>query len=361
MKRASLEGVKDLFLPFAVVSVVGMMIFPLPSFALDVLLMCNIAFALALLISTLYLEAPERFTALPTILLLATIFRLGLNISTTRELLSTGEAPDVVAAFGSYVVRGNLVVGVVVFAIVTLIQFIVIAKGAERVAEVAARFTLDAMPGKQMSIDADVRAGVLSMADARERRAALHQESKLFGALDGAMKFVKGDAIAGLLITLINITAGLTIGVLQLDLSLPEAFERFVIFTIGDGLTSQIPALFVAVAAGIAVTRVGSSNERSFVGREMLAQLGREPQAMVTTGGVLSVLSLVPGLPMLPFLGMAIFLWIGAHRAGSRPSVSSGASEVIGISSEGVLSSCAAAYPYRCAHHSRDPAIFRES
>ena len=191
------------------------MIFPLPAGILDLLLMLNIAFALSLLISVVYLKEPERFTSLPTILLLSTLFRLGLNVSTTRELLSSGQAPGVIEAFGSFVAGGNLIVGAVVFLIVTLVQFLVVAKGAERVAEVSARFTLDAMPGKQMSIDADVRAGMLGLNEAREKRLELHQESKLYGSLDGAMKFVKGDSIAGLLIIVINISAGLLVGVTQ--------------------------------------------------------------------------------------------------------------------------------------------------
>jgi type III secretory pathway component EscV len=305
--------IQDLILPLAIVSVVGMMIFPLPTVLLDMLLMCNISFSLALLISCVYLSEPERFTSLPTILLLTTLFRLGLNISTTRQLLGTGEAPEIVTAFGGFVVGGNLLVGVVIFSIVTIVQFLVIAKGAERVAEVAARFTLDAMPGKQMSIDADIRAGILSLTDAREKRADLHRESKLFGALDGAMKFVKGDAIAGLLITVVNIVAGLIVGVTSLKLSLSEAASRFTLFTIGDGLVSQIPALLVAVSAGIAVTRV-SEKEGSFLSRDVFSQLAREPQALGTTTFLLLILAIVPGLPSLPFLGMALIFGVATIK-----------------------------------------------
>lgn len=294
----------DLLLPVAVVSVVGMMILPLPIVVLDLLLMCNLVFALSLIVASVYLIEPERFTALPTVLLLSTLFRLGLNISTTRQLLAYGEAPEIVATFGEFVVQGNLVVGAVIFAIITLVQFMVIAKGAERVAEVAARFTLDAMPGKQMSIDADVRAGVISLNEARERRKDLHRESKLYGALDGAMKFVKGDAIAGLIITVINISAGLLIGVYQLGMSFSEAAHRYTIFTVGDGLVSQIPALLVAVAAGICVTRV-ADKEGQFVSREMISQLSREPRAVTTTAAIVGGLALVPGLPIIPFLTLA--------------------------------------------------------
>ena len=306
---------KDLFLPLAVLAVVGMMIFPLPAGVLDILLMFNISFSLALLASAVYLTEPERFTSLPTVLLLTTLFRLGLNISTTRQLLGSGEAPQVVTAFGNFVVGGNIIVGVVVFSIVTIIQFIVIAKGAERVAEVSARFTLDALPGKQMSIDADLRSGILNLAEARERRLALQREAKLYGALDGAMKFVKGDAIACVLITLINISAGLVIGVTRHGLSLGEALQKYTVFTVGDGLVSQIPALLVAVSAGIAITRVGDK-EDSLLGRDIFAQLSAEPQALSTAGLILCVLAFVPGLPLLPFFSMGLcFLW-GAHRRG---------------------------------------------
>ncbi len=314
MRAAGRSEIKDLILPLAVVAVVGMMVFPLPPFILDILLVLNISFSLALLVSAVYLAESERFTSLPAILLLATLFRLGLNISTTRQLLAHGEAPDVVVAFGEFVVSGNLVVGVVIFVIVTLVQFLVIAKGAERVAEVAARFTLDAMPGKQMSIDADVRGGILSLTEAREKRRELQRESKLFGALDGAMKFVKGDAIAGLLITLINISAGLVLGVTQQGLGLSAALHKYTLFTVGDGLVSQIPALLVAVAAGIAVTRV-EDKEGSFVGRDMFKQLAREPQSLSTTGGVLLVMGVLPGLPALPFLCMGGVLVLIAYKA----------------------------------------------
>lgn len=303
----------DLILPAAVVAVVGMMIFPLPIEVLDLLLMFNIAFALCLLISVVYLREPERFTSLPTILLLSTLFRLGLNVSTTRQLLSTADAPGVVEAFGNFVTGGNLIVGAVVFLIVTLVQFMVVAKGAERVAEVAARFTLDAMPGKQMSIDADVRAGILSVTDARQRRIELQQESRLYGALDGAMKFVKGDSIAGILITLINISAGLLVGVTQQKLGLTQALSTYTVFTIGDGLASQIPGLLVAVAAGIAVTRV-HSKDGSFVGRDMFLQLSEEPQAIRTTAIVLMMLGLVPGLPMYSFFGLAAVMFFIAEK-----------------------------------------------
>jgi flagellar biosynthesis component FlhA len=309
--------ISDLVLPVAVVAVVGMMIFPLPPAALDALLMVNISFALVLLVSAVYLAEPATFTALPTILLLSTLFRLGLNISTTRQILGQGSAPDIVLAFGSFVVGGSLIVGVVVFSIITLVQFLVIAKGAERVAEVAARFTLDAMPGKQMSIDADVRSGIIGLEEAKEKRNDLQRESKLYGSLDGAMKFVKGDAIAGLLITLINISAGLIIGVSQLGLSFNEAIQRFTLFTVGDGLVSQIPALLIAVGAGIVITRVENKDGR-FPGRDLFSQLGREPQALATTGIMLIILAMLPGLPMISFFLMGLVLIFLAYRGFSN-------------------------------------------
>ena len=240
---------RDLLLPLILLLVVGMMIFPLPVLLLDFLLVCNITLSLSLLLGSVYLLEPERFTSLPTVLLLATLFRLGLNISTTRQVLGEGTAPDVVAAFGRVVISGNLVVGIVIFLIVALVQFLVIAKGAERVAEVAARFTLDAMPGKQMAIDADIRAGILSLSEARDRRKDLQRGSRLYGALDGAMKFVKGDAIAGLIITGINMVGGFFVGIVQRGLDVFTAAHRYTIFTICDGLVSQLPALLTAVAA----------------------------------------------------------------------------------------------------------------
>jgi type III secretion protein V len=310
-----MRGLKELFIPFGVMAVVAMMVFPLPPVLLDLLLIFNIGFSILLLLSALSLAEPERFTSLPTVLLLATLFRLALNIATTRQLLGEGEAPAVVAAFGETVVGGNLVVGAVVFLIITLVQFLVIAKGAERVAEVAARFTLDAMPGKQMAIDADIRAGILSLSEARERRKDLQRESRLYGALDGAMKFVKGDAIAGLIITGINIVGGLFVGIVQRGLDVFTAAHRYTIFTIGDGLVSQLPALLTAVAAGIAVTRV-SDRDGASVGKELFSQLGREPQVLATAGAAMGLLALVPGLPILPLLGfgLAFFASAGGRR-----------------------------------------------
>ena len=287
-------------LPSAAIGMVGMMLFPLPAPVLDMLLVVNLSFSVLLLLSILSIAEPERFTSLPTVLLLSTLFRLSLNISTTRLLLGEGTAPQVVRAFGEFVVGGNLVVGVVVFAMLTLVQFMVVAKGAERVAEVAARFTLDAMPGKQMAIDADIRSGLLSVAEAKGRRVELQRESHLYGALDGAMKFVKGDAIAGIVITLVNISAGLLIGVQQRGLELGVALREYTLLTVGDGLLAQLPALLVAVSAGIAVTRVGGHSEEG-IGGELVAQLCREPRALLISGAALLLIGCFPGVPMFPF------------------------------------------------------------
>ncbi len=299
--------------PIAVLAVVMMMILPLPNALLDLLLCANLGFSVALILSAATLSQPERFTALPSILLLTTLFRLGLNVSTTRQLLGTGEAPDIVSAFGLFVIGGNIAVGVVVFLIVTLIQFIVISKGAERVAEVAARFALDAMPGKQMSIDADLRSGALSLSEAREKRLDLQRESRLYGSLDGAMKFIKGDAIAGLVITAVNIIAGVLIGIAVHKYSFQEALNRYTLYTIGDGLVSQLPALLVSIAAGLVVTRV-SERQDSLVGEDLVAQLSRGPGVLGLTGLSLLLLSLLPGLPVFALLCCSSFAFIGAVK-----------------------------------------------
>jgi len=307
-------------MPIAVVSVVLMMMVPLPNVVLDALIALNLALSLALLLSSVSIKRPETFTVLPSILLISTLFRLGLNVATTRQILSAGEAPETVQAFGHFVVGGDLVVGAVVFLIITIVQFLVISKGAERVAEVAARFTLDAMPGKQISIDADLRAGVISLAEARERRVDLQSESRLYGALDGAMKFIKGDAIAGLIITALNIIAGILIGVSVHSLALSEAAKRYTIFTIGDGLAAQLPALLVSFAAGLAVTRVSGRGEDS-IGGDLLKQLTAEPSVPVVTALLLFGIGMLPGIPFLPFLVWSgVSLLISLALKGARLS-----------------------------------------
>lgn len=291
--------------PITVLSVVVMMILPLPNWLLDILLCLNISFSIALLLSAATVLQPERFTVLPSVILLSTLFRLGLNVSTTRQLLGSGEAPEVVTAFGLFVVGGSVVVGLVIFLVITLIQFIVISKGAERVAEVAARFTLDAMPGKQMSIDADLRSGSLSLAEARERRRELQRESRLYGSLDGAMKFIKGDAIAGLVITALNISAGVLLGVGLHGLTLKEAATKYTLFTVGDGLVSQLPALLVSIAAGLVVTRVAENNDSS-MGEELFSQVAREPRVPALTALFLIALMFLPGLPTVALFGCVL-------------------------------------------------------
>ncbi len=303
--RGGLEALtrhSDLILAGLVVGIVAMMIIPLPTPLLDVLITANIAAAVILLLVCIYVENALRIAALPSILLITTLFRLGLNVSSTRLILLQADAGEVIRSFGNFVVAGNLVVGAVIFLILTLIQFVVIAKGSERVAEVAARFTLDAMPGKQMAIDADLRAGTVDVDEARRQRIALQRESQLYGSMDGAMKFVKGDAIASILITIINIVAGLLIGVFQRGMPAAEAGHLYSILTIGDGLVSQIPALLISTAAGIVVTRVASEDEGSHLGRDIGRQILDQPKAIAIGAGLLLLLALIPGLPTIPFL-----------------------------------------------------------
>ncbi len=264
--RRRLSAPSDLVLAAALVAIVVMMITPLPTMVLDFLIALNLGLSLGLLLVALYVTEASRLAALPSLLLLATLFRLGLNVSTTRLVLLTGDAGRIIDAFGRIVVGGNVVVGGVVFLVLALVQFIVIAKGAERVAEVAARFTLDALPGKQMSIDADLRSGSMTLDDAQARRRALERESHLYGALDGAMKFVKGDAIAGLIVVAINIVGGLAVGVLQKGLPLSSALSHYTILTVGDGLAAQLPSLFVSTTAGLVVTRVPGDDDAKNLG-----------------------------------------------------------------------------------------------
>ncbi|MEZ5403557.1 MAG: type III secretion system export apparatus subunit SctV [Bryobacteraceae bacterium] len=296
----------DLVLVAAVAAMVGMMIVPLPTLLLDILLTVNITAALTILMVSIYIANAPQIASFPTILLITTLYRLALDISATRLILLQADAGEVIDAFGNFVVQGNFIVGAVIFLIITLVQFIVITKGAERVAEVSARFTLDAMPGKQMSIDADMRAGIIDMAEALRRRNMLAKESQFYGAMDGAMKFVKGDAIAGIVITLINIIGGLLIGVAMNGMSAMEAVQTYSILTIGNGLVSQIPALLISISAGIVVTRVASEEADSNLGKEVAAQVLSQPKAIAITAGLLLVLGLVPGLPKIPFFLLAL-------------------------------------------------------
>jgi len=289
----------DIAISVLVLLVVAMMIIPLPPALLDILLIFNLTFAMVVVLVTMYTTEPLEFAVFPSLLLLTTLMRLALNVSSTRLILLHAYAGEVIEQFGSFVVGGNPVVGFVVFVILVVVQFVVITRGAERVAEVAARFTLDAMPGKQMSIDADLNAGLIDDQQARDRRRAIEKESDFYGAMDGASKFVKGDAIAAIVITVINIIGGLIVGVLQQGLPLGEAMLTYTLLTVGDGLVSQLPALLISVSAGIAVTRAASDFE---LGSDVASQLLQRPRALYIAAALLLALGLVPGLPSFPFM-----------------------------------------------------------
>jgi flagellar biosynthesis protein FlhA len=294
----------DVLLALGVALILGMMIIPLPEHVLDVLIVTNVSMAMVMLLVSMHIAEPLQFSSFPSILLLATLFRLGLNISASRLILLQGHAGDVIASFGNFVVGGNYVVGVVIFLILIVIQFVVITNGAGRVAEVAARFTLDSMPGKQMSIDADLNAGAIDEATARARRRAVQQEADFYGAMDGASKFVKGDAIAGVVIILVNVIGGLVIGVFQLGMPIGQALGNYTLLTVGDGLVSQIPAILISTATGIIVTRAASDGN---LGRDIATQVLANPRALFMVSGALVALALIPGLPKLP-----LFLMSGA-------------------------------------------------
>ncbi len=288
----------DLFAVLAVVIVVVMMIVPLPSSLLSLLITLNIAGALIIIASSMYVKRALDFASFPSMLLLTTLFRLAINVSVTRLVLSQGDAGSVIHAFGTFVVGGNIVVGLVVFMILVVIQFTVITNGAGRVAEVAARFTLDAMPGKQMAIDADLNAGQITEEEARHRRSEIAREADFYGAMDGASKFVKGDAVAGVIIVMINLLGGIVVGVMQQHMSFSDAIHHFSLLTVGDGLAAQIPALLISTATGILVTRSASTAD---LGKEITGQVLGTPIAPTIAGSVIMAMGLVPGLPKLPF------------------------------------------------------------
>lgn len=294
----------DLAIAIIVLVAVVMMIVPLPTPLVDVLIAANLAVSLLILLTAFYINEPLDLSVLPSLVLIATLFRLAIIISTARLILLQADAGEIISAFGSFVVGGNIAVGLVVFVIITVAQFVVITKGAERVAEVAARFTLDALPGRQMSIDGDLRGGDIDRAEARRQRRRLTRESHLYGAMDGAMKFVRGDAIAGIVIIAVNLIGGLAIGSMQRGLSLSEAVETYSLLTVGDGLVAQIPALLVSVAAGTVVTRVGTA-ERLDLGTEILQQLTGDPRALFLAGAILLVLAWIPGFPWPAFVLLA--------------------------------------------------------
>jgi len=303
MRRIIMFKFGDIIVALAVIGIVLLIIIPLPPFLLDILLTINISLSLVILLISMYTKEALEFSVFPSLLLVTTLFRLSLNISTTRIILGNGEGGKVVEAFGSFVTGNNPIVGVIIFIIIVIINFMVITKGAERVAEVTARFTLDAMPGKQMAIDADLNSGLVSEADAKDRRKKIQREADFYGAMDGASKFVKGDAIAGILITIINISAGFVIGIMQLGFTMQEAASRFTILTIGDGLVSQVPALLISTAMAIIVTRAASDSN---LGTDLINQLFAQPKVLYLASGVLVVLAFT-GLPFLPNILLACF------------------------------------------------------
>lgn len=302
---------QDILLALTLVAVIFMMVLPLPTLLVDVLIAINLTFAIILLMVAIYLRNPVNLTTLPAVLLISTLFRLALSITTTRLILLDADAGAIIETFGNFVIAGNIVVGLVVFLIITVVQFVVITKGSERIAEVSARFSLDGMPGKQMSIDSDLRSGGIDLDEARKRRTNLENESSLYGAMDGAMKFVKGDAIAGLVIIFVNIIGGISIGTMQNDLSMNEALEIYSILTIGDGLIAQIPALFMSIAAGTIVTRV-ATDESKDLGSDIGKQMVAEPRALQIATVALLGFAFIPGFPTLTFLSLAAIVGGGA-------------------------------------------------
>ena len=312
----------DILFASLFVLVVCMLILPLPTQLVDLLLALNLSFSLLILVAVTYLRSTLDLSTFPTILLLTTVFRLALTVSTARLILAHGDAGLVIKGFGNFVVAGNVVVGLVIFIIIAIVQFIVITKGAERVAEVSARFTLDSMPGKQMSIDSDFRNGEITKEEARRRRFHLERESQFFGAMDGAMRFVKGDAIASMLVVFVNLIGGLLIGMFQRGMKFGEAGKLYSLLTVGDGLVAQIPAMLLAVAAGAIVTRV-ITEESSNLSTDLTRQLSREPKAIGIASVVVGLLSFVPGFPTLTFIALGALLgfsaWMVSRRAAAPP------------------------------------------
>ena len=317
----------DVIIVAFMIMAVVMMIIPLPTYLVDTLIACNIALSLLVLIVAFYISHSVEFSALPPLILLSTLFRLALSITTTRLILLHADAGHIVQAFGDFVIAGQVVVGLVVFLIITVAQFVVITKGAERVAEVAARFTLDAMPGKQMSIDGDLRNGDIDQAEARRRRTRLERESQMFGAMDGSMKFVKGDAIAGLVILAVNLLGGMMIGMVQRDMAFGDAVHTYSLLTVGDGLIAQIPALLISVAAGTVVTRVNTDGVQEDLGAQIVKQLGASHRALALTAVILLGVSLLPGFPAVVFIGLAAALGAAAWFLYRRETAAAAAPE----------------------------------
>lgn len=299
------SGRQDVLLAVILLIAIVMMILPLPTFMIDILITINITFSMILLLIAIYLNDPLDLSVFPSLLLITTLYRLSLTVSTSRLVLLQHDAGNIVDAFGHFVVGGNLTVGLVIFSIITIVQFIVITKGTERVAEVSARFSLDGMPGKQMSIDGDLRAGVIDSEQAKKLRQHVQQESRFLGAMDGAMKFVKGDAIAGIIVVLVNIIGGVIIAVAQYDMSFSEALQTYSVLSIGDGLCGQVPSLLISLSAGIIVTRV-PGEKRQNLATELAGQVGRQPQALMLTSVVLLLFALIPGFPFFDFFVFAV-------------------------------------------------------
>lgn len=313
------EDKRDFMLVMLVVGILLVLFVPVPSPLLDFLLVVNISLALLILLVTFFTESPLNFSTFPTLLLIATMFRLALNVSATRLILDGADAGRVINAIGSFVIGGNYVVGIVVFLILVVVQYVVVTNGAQRVAEVAARFTLDSMPGKQMSIDADMNMGLIDEHEARRRRAMIEKEANFYGAMDGATKFVKGDAIAGIVIILINIVGGLAIGIAQMGMPWTQAVQRFTLLTVGDGIVTQIPSLVIAVATGIIITRAAADAR---LGTEIPRQVLSSPRALLVVAAALLVILLLPGFPKLPVLavlgGVAALAWYAFRSAGAQ-------------------------------------------
>jgi flagellar biosynthesis protein FlhA len=307
---------RDLSVLSSVILIVAMLIIPFPPWLLSVLIIINISLALLVLLTSMNMNEPLQFAIFPSLLLLLTLFRLGLNVSTTRSILSNGEAGDVVETFGTFVVGGNVLVGLVVFIILIIIQFVVITKGSERVSEVAARFTLDAMPGKQMSIDADLNAGIISEHDARDRREKVSREADFYGAMDGASKFVKGDAIAGIIIVMMNLIFGIIIGMTQQGLAIGEAATRYSLLTVGDGIVSQIPALLISTATGIVVTRAASDGN---LGKDIIDQLLAFPPMLYVSGATIFLLGLFTPINDILTIPVAAVLGVGGYMLSRAP------------------------------------------
>jgi flagellar biosynthesis protein FlhA len=293
---------QDVALAVSVVAILMVLVIPIPTWLLDILLSLNISASIVVLLSTIYLRSAVEFAVFPSLLLMLTLFRLSLNVAATRLILANADAGSVIDAFGGFVTAGSPIVGFIIFAILIIIQFVVITRGAGRISEVAARFTLDAMPGKQMGVDADLNAGLITEAQARERRSKIEREADFYGAMDGATKFVRGDAIAGIIITLVNIIGGFIIGVAMRDMSFADAAQTYTRLTVGDGLVSQIPALIISTAAAMIVTRASSKED---LGADLTEQLTRYPRALMSAAAMLALIGIVPGMPTVPFLLVA--------------------------------------------------------